>query len=128
MIEKIVVVVDDDDDDQELFANTLEMLNIPSNHIPFTEPALALEKLIGKEIVPDIIFLDYNMPKLNGKEFLSVIKSEPHLQHIPVIMLSTSSNPQTIEELLQAGAMNFFTKPSRLEELKKIIASSLALV
>lgn len=70
-------------------------------------------------ILPDLIFLDLNMPKLNGKQVLEELKKIGSLRAIPVIMYSTSFGPRDIEEVTKLGAAFHLLKPSRFEDLCK---------
>jgi len=69
----------------------------------------ALEK--DRKAIPDIIFLDINLPKMNGQEVLLFIKRNEHLRQIPVIMLTTSSSHKDILSSYQNGANSYITKP-----------------
>jgi CheY-like chemotaxis protein len=68
-------------------------------------------------MLPDLIFLDMNMPKLNGKQVLRELKKVRSLIGIPVIMYSTSFAPRDIEEINQLGAVHHLLKPSRFDDL-----------
>jgi CheY-like chemotaxis protein len=70
---------------------------------------------------PGLILLDINMPKMNGFEVLQVIKSEPRLRMIPVIMLTTSTRDEDIARSYDGGACSFVAKPVNLEKLKEVI-------
>lgn len=72
---------------------------------------------------PDLILLDVNIPKLNGHEVLSKIKSNPQIQHIPVIMLTTSSSEQDILESYKNHVNCFITKPVETNAFIKVITS-----
>ncbi|MEO5978022.1 MAG: response regulator, partial [Chryseolinea sp.] len=87
----------------------------------FTNARDALARLINNEFNPDVIFLDLNMPTMSGPEFLQEIKSVDHLRSIPVIILSTTSNPATIASTKLMGAVDFITKPNRFDELVEIL-------
>lgn len=78
------------------------------------EEALAI--LETKENLPDIILLDLNMPKINGIEFLSILKQDPDLQHIPTIILTTSDNRKDILECYRIGISGYILKPLKYEE------------
>jgi CheY-like chemotaxis protein len=60
--------------------------------------------------LPDIILLDLNLPKVSGMELLKFIRSESHLRHIPVIMLSSSNRPEDVHEAYCHGANTFVNK------------------
>ncbi len=77
----------------------------------------------SKEYLPDLIFLDINLPVKNGFEVLQFIKSSEQLKHIPVLMLSTSSAEKDILNAYSNHASCFITKPFEYEGLQKIIAS-----
>lgn len=79
--------------------------------------------VFDKECLPDLIFLDINLPVKNGFEVLQFIKSTEQLKHIPVLMLSTSSAEKDIMNAYSNHASCFITKPFEYEGLQKIIAS-----
>lgn len=118
------LLVDDDADDTSLFKEVLEEVNpsIVFNSAEDGHQALHLLKKEGS-ILPDIIFLDLNMPRMSGKECLAEIKNDEKLLHIPVIMYTTSSQSKDIEETIQKGAICFITKPTNISELKNILSS-----
>ncbi|MCU7494613.1 MAG: response regulator [Ignavibacteria bacterium] len=72
---------------------------------------------------PSLIVLDLNMPRLNGKEVLSRISQNGRFSHIPVVVLTSSSNPRDEEECRQLGADYYFTKPASLEDYDFIVSS-----
>lgn len=120
----IFLLVDDDIDDTFLFQ---EVLNDVAPQILLRTAANgqeALDTLNSTEApLPALIFLDLNMPRMDGKQCLSLIKSSERLQHIPVIMYTTSSHSRDIEETMQKGAISFITKPSHISELRTILGS-----
>ncbi len=71
--------------------------------------------------LPDMIFLDLNMPFKDGKQCLSELKSDGKFQHIPVIIYSTSSYMRDIENAYNQGANLYVIKPNTCNELKKIM-------
>lgn len=120
-----ILLIDDDKDDQEIFLSALEQVAIPVGVHVLTDAREALDKLSAGELHPDAIFLDLNMPVMNGQEFLVEIKKTP-LHSIPVFVLSTSAHPPTIEAVSRLGAYRFITKPDRFDELVSILGSILA--
>ena len=116
-----ILLIDDDEDDQEIFLEAVEQVSVRATCMVLSEARVALHKLSAKEIVPDVIFLDLNMPVMNGQQFLHAIKNEVALKNIPVIIFSTSSHPETIQHVKNLGATDFITKPGRYDELIEIL-------
>ena len=79
-----------------------------------TEEALAI--LETKENLPDIILLDLNIPNVNGIEFLSILKKDADLHHIPTIILATSDNRKDILDYYDIGISGYILKPLTYEE------------
>jgi CheY-like chemotaxis protein len=114
---KSILLVDDDEDDREFFLSILNEIN-PSYSCTTVENGLvALECLATRRCQPDLIFLDLNMPVMDGRQFLKEIKTKESFSDIPVIILSTSSDARIIEETRQLGATEFITKPNKLSLL-----------
>lgn len=112
-----VFLVDDDRDDREIFIEALAEVDTSCNCITADNGEDAIRKLHTGSIVPNYIFLDLNMPKMNGRECLLEIKSIKRLAEIPVIIYSTSSLQKEKEELVKLGAFMFMTKPSNFNDL-----------
>lgn len=73
--------------------------------------------------IPDVIFLDLNMPLLNGRKCLAVLKKTLFLQHIPIIIYSTTSNKKEIQEITEQGASYFLIKKPSFKELREELSS-----
>ena len=112
-----VFLVDDDMDDQEIFALALAEVDNSIACVMAKNGMDALTQLRESRFRPDCIFLDLNMPRMNGKQCLKEIKSHADLTMIPVIIYSTSSETRDIEETKALGAMAFIIKPPRIQEL-----------
>jgi len=115
------LVIDDDADDRDFFEIALEDCGHAYQLTPLSSGIRALELLKDTNIAPDFIFLDLNMPLLSGKECLQSIRGVEHLQHIPVIIYSTSSYYKDIEETQQLGATFFLTKSADIDSLSRIL-------
>jgi CheY-like chemotaxis protein len=121
-----ILLIEDDTIEVIKFNRVLKTLGL--NHIIFEaengEDALKILK--EKETNPDIVILDLNMPKLNGIEFLRILKNDAQLQHIPAIVLTTSNNHTDILECYKIGIAGYLLKPLRYEEyvdrIQKILA------
>jgi PAS domain S-box-containing protein len=83
---------------------------------------------LAREHQPDLILLDLNLPDISGDEVLRRLKDDPHVRHIPVIMISADAMGDRIEQLLALGASGYLTKPYRVAEFLRIIAETLAQV
>ena len=88
---------------------------------PFYDAVAALAHLNTTPAFPDVIFLDLNMPMMNGQQFLEQIQQHPDWKKIPVIIFSTTANIQTINKLKAKGASDFITKPGLFNELVSIL-------
>ena len=120
-----ILLIDDDEDDREIFQAAVEKLDQPINCIVLKNAGEALDLLRANQLNADLIFLDLNMPGMNGQQFLLEIKRIEDLKHIPIIILSTSSHSSTIEITKDLGAMDFFSKPDKFEDLIGILRSVL---
>ena len=115
---KTLFIIDDDEDDQLFINEAMKDLNIPFECFYANNGEVALKQLKDEIIpLPDFIFLDLNMPKLNGKECLIEIKKLPKYSGVPLIIYTTSSNQKDKQEIMQLGAHYFLTKPTRISEL-----------
>lgn len=118
---KICLLVDDDPDDQEVFLSALSDVSSTALCLVAPDGDRALELLHSEETIPDYIFLDLNMPRMNGFEFLAAIKKSKILQNIPVIVYSTTSQTGQIDKARKLGATEFFTKTYKYDELRSLL-------
>ena len=118
---KCILIGDDDPDDQELFLEALKEIDEDFVCITAFDGQDVLDKLANPLFIPDMIFLDLNMPKMSGKECLREIKKSSLLSDVPVIIYSTSDDKKEMSEVLQSGAVFFFQKPNRFEELSRAL-------
>ncbi|MDF2449545.1 MAG: rcp1 3 [Bacteroidota bacterium] len=122
-IEKHIMVIDDDDDDRELFCKSLNQISEEIDCISEPSGTDALEYLNNpSKPVPDVIFLDINMPVMTGWQFLTTVKHDARIKDIPVIMLSSSSNPREVNIAYDLGADSYCVKPDKPTELKKMLS------
>ncbi|MBA3664495.1 MAG: response regulator [Bacteroidetes bacterium] len=120
MKEKIFLLVDDDDDDRDLFERAVKSIEGGVYYGVAGGPKM-LEYLSGSQQLPDVIFLDVNMPEMSGWECLEILKSNKRYKNIPVLMYSTSSHSKDIKKAEALGAMTFCVKPDDYAELRKLI-------
>lgn len=71
--------------------------------------------------VPDLVLLDLNMPRLDGRGVLAIVKQDPTLRHIPIVVLSTSGAPHDIEAAYALGANSYVQKPVTLSEFMAVM-------
>ena len=115
---KKIFLADDDADDAEIFLEALHRACPTVSFKRFEHGKKLLEHLhANKTQLPDIIFLDLNMPRMNGREFLSKFKKEKIYRDIPVIIWTTSAAQKDIDETTALGASYYLIKPNRFEEL-----------
>ena len=124
-----ILLADDDIDDCIFFKEALDEL-ILSTHPTAVHDGEQLMQLLINETneLPDVLFLDLNMPRKNGFECLSEIKLSKKLNQLPVIIFSTSFEQEVVNQLFQNGAQYFIRKPSEFSQFKKIIQQSLTLI
>ncbi|HEY0744822.1 MAG TPA: response regulator [Chryseosolibacter sp.] len=115
-----ILLADDDADDRELFEEALSDIH-PNAVLTTAQDGEELMFILNNYHKPDLLFLDLNMPRKNGKECLHEIATNPELKNIPIIIYSTSVNPIDIEETFSLGAKLFFRKPNSYEELKRTV-------
>ena len=119
---KRFLVIDDDTDDRELFTEALALVDPVIVCDQAADGAEALKRLAAKEIdQPDIIFLDINMPVMDGWQFLARLKKEEMYKHIPVIVYTTSSTLKDKRIADDLGALCFITKPHAFASLKHML-------
>tara|TARA_B110000046_G_C13010557_1_gene406469 strand:+ start:356 stop:769 length:414 start_codon:yes stop_codon:yes gene_type:complete len=100
---------------------TISFLNLKHTIYEANNGQEALSFLEDRTNMPDIILLDLNMPKINGIEFLKIIKKEEDLKHIPTIILTTSSNQKDLLECYRTGMSGYILKPLKYEDYVKKI-------
>jgi CheY-like chemotaxis protein len=113
-----VFIIDDDEDDKEMFCEIVTEINTANICITASNGQEALQMLKNQNVAPDFIFVDLNMPRMNGKQFLTQFKILQSLSSIPVIIYSTSKLESDKEETKELGASYFLTKPSSMQKLR----------
>lgn len=121
-----ILMADDDPDDQILLQEALKENNIP-NSVCFVENGEELidflnkrGKFEGVEFTPGLILLDLNMPKMDGRQALKLLKADPILKKIPIVVLTTSRADSDILECYDLGVNSFVSKPVNFAELVEV--------
>jgi CheY-like chemotaxis protein len=99
-----VLNIDDDRDDRELFCDALNEIDPTINCVAKSSAEEAIDFLNRTNTLPNRIFLDINMPRMGGIECLKTIRKNDRLAHIPITILSTTTNRREIEEVRKLGA------------------------
>ena len=118
-----ILIAEDDQDDQDILQRAFSKAS-PDRKLKFVSDGEALLNFLFNpdcEILPKVIILDLNMPKIDGREALKLIKTNVRLKKTAVIVLTTSNNRQDISHCYELGANAFLIKPSSMLELIKII-------
>jgi CheY-like chemotaxis protein len=114
-----ILLVDDDIDDQEIFLITMQETGTDVACEFACDGLQALEKLGESAFQPHLIFIDINMPKMNGIELLAELKQNPRLRETPIYMYSTSDQKEIVSRCLELGASGFMKKNPDITELKR---------
>lgn len=122
---KTLLIIDDDTDDVQIFCEAVQEIDETIQCFSESNGEAGLQLLKDGTVRPDFIFLDLNMPRMSGKQFLIQLKKVPSLEHIPVIVYTTTRREEDAEEMYELGAVYFLTKPVKFEALKKAIADIL---
>jgi len=114
-----ILYVEDDLDDCDLFVEAIQVVSRGSdiNCVIASDGEEALAKLIDFPQNPDLIFLDINMPRMDGREFITEIKQREKLNQIPVVIYSTSISSLDMQFFNRHGVFHFFNKPANFDQL-----------
>lgn len=119
-----IFYADDDIDDLDFFKEVTAELNEPVTL--FEEGSELLSSLQNPPPQPSVVFLDLNMPVKSGFDVLNEIRSTPSMKELPVIILTTSTNPADIKSCKELGANLYMRKPTSSDALQKAIIYVLA--
>lgn len=115
-------MIDDDQDDTQFFVEAVQAVNKEAVCLTSENPVKARKELETTEQLPDIIFLDYNMPAVNGLEFLKRMGQIERLKNIEVIVLSTPPEEVMVPWLDRNNIrVKYISKPVHMEELQEIL-------
>ena len=127
----VVLLVEDDVADQELTRRGLQRAGIDVDLRVANDGREALDYLMLRDEsadeathpLPDFVLLDLNMPGLDGRQVLEKMRAEERTRRIPVIVMTTSSEREDVQECYGLGANSYITKPSALDDLTDILTS-----
>jgi CheY-like chemotaxis protein len=125
----IILLADDDTDDCIFFKEALDELLLPTKLMTVHDGEQLMHLLANESTeLPDVLFLDLNMPRKNGFECLEEIKFNEKLKQLPVIIFSTSFEQDRVNQLFKNGAQFYIRKPSEFAQFIKIIHLTLAMI
>jgi len=113
--------IDDDEDDRDFFCAAMQTIDPKMECLFAKDGTDAMEQLNNTSIIPDYIFIDMNMPLMDGKQCLAAIKKIDRLKEVAVYIYSTSGSPRLIEEILNMGANEFLIKPTSMQALEHLL-------
>ena len=121
-MKKTILLVDDDRSERDLFKEALLEVNPDISYLSAEDGRKALALLATlSDNLPDVIFMDINMPDMNGWTCLIKIKDDERLKDIPVIIYSTSNHQRDVDIAMEYGALCFCVKPENFKTLTYII-------
>lgn len=127
-MEKIlkIMLIEDDMIEVMKLNRAMSKLNLKHEIIEANNGEDALILLSEKDNLPDLILLDLNMPKVNGIEFLGILKNDENLKYIPTVILTTSSNQKDLHECFKIGISGYVLKPLKYDTYVDKIAKILS--
>lgn len=125
MENSLILIVDDDTDDREIFCDIMGQIRSDVTVLEAKDGEHGLQTLLHSTKNPSAIFLDLNMPRINGLELLTILKAMNRFKEVPVIMYSTSSSEREIRNSMDLGASGFIVKDADLTVMAKLISDAL---
>jgi CheY-like chemotaxis protein len=121
-----ILLADDDEDDCAFFKEALDELSLPVSLVVVNDGVQLMDYLAANSSnLPDMLFLDLNMPRKNGHECLKEIKEIEKLHTLPIIIFSTSLDIEVVDLMYKKGATYYIRKPGEFSKLKKVIGNAL---
>jgi CheY-like chemotaxis protein len=111
------LVIDDHREAADTVCNMLSFLDVEA--LPAYGPRQAM--LVLKDSTPDIVFLDINMPGVDGFEVMSYVRRFPHLENVPVVFVTSDDQPETAGKVRKTGALLIIVKPVTIEGLESAL-------
>ena len=122
-----ILLADDDDDDRLLFTEAIAELELNTVVQTVVNGLQLMEFLHSRNtLLPDILFLDLNMPLKGGLQCLKEIRCSDKFKNIVIAIYSTSDNPKDVEETFLDGANIYLTKPNDFNTLKKLLNNAIS--
>ena len=119
-----ILLAEDDEDDRLIFSAIVnDLRNVSDFRFEAVENGIDVLRYLDAhtDSLPNLIILDQNMPKMNGRDTLAAVKGNPLYAHIPVVIYSTYNDSRNIEECISAGAEQLITKPDSFDGFREMI-------
>lgn len=116
-----ILLIEDDADDIELLEEAFRENKISYDLDVVMEGDKVAPYLNSVDTLPQVIVLDFNLPKLHGREILNILKSSSNFKNVPVVVLTTSAAKEDVEYALNLGAKHFITKPTSLKDFSNTV-------
>lgn len=128
-VRRRILIADDDLDDQEILIEVLHQMDPSLEIATAVNGGFVLDYFEGRssDEFPDLVVLDYKMPVMSGVEVLEHLQKEERYAAVPMVVWSTSGQPEHRTRCLEAGARQYFIKPASLQELRTIAGQMLGL-
>lgn len=123
-----ILLIEDDADDIELLRDALELNAVNCKIDVVREGDKAIPFLENSHPPPHVIVMDFNLPKLHGREILSQIRASENLSAIPLMVLTTSASPDDMKYAFSMGANKFVTKPNTMQGFNATVDAIVSLV
>jgi CheY-like chemotaxis protein len=122
-----ILIVDDDEDDKNLFIQSVKEIDDTVTCVTASDGQEALQLLKDKRkpLLPDYIFLDLRMPRINGKQCLEEIRKDKRLRQVPIFIYTTSRDVGDSIEMTKSGAVHFISKPVNPDEIYYVLSTVL---
>ncbi len=118
-----ITLADDDEDDRLFFTDAFDEIKITTRVSTFNDGVYLMDYLNSEDaLLPNVLFLDLNMPRKSGLECLKEIKQNPKFKDIAITIYSTSASEEDIENTFVQGANIYIKKPSDFKTLKKVLS------
>ncbi|MGB3152945.1 MAG: response regulator [Maribacter sp.] len=121
-----ILLIEDDNIEIMKLQRTIAKLSLNHKIIEAKNGEEALVKLNNATVLPDIILLDLNMPRMSGIEFLTILKADKTFKYLPTIVLTTSQNRADLLECYKIGIAGYIIKPLKYEDYQDKLAKVLA--
>ncbi|SHG36230.1 response regulator [Flavobacterium johnsoniae] len=122
-----ILLADDDEDDCSFFEEALDELSLATTLVTVNDGVQLMDFLADKSgnDLPDILFLDLNMPRKNGSECLTEIRQIEKLKDFPIVIFSTSLDSEIVDIMYDKDATYYIRKPGDFSKLKSVIENAL---